>query len=168
MKFLIVLALIAAAAAEHKPLTHEQADQVRHAWDKVKHNEVEILHEIFKEHPDIQNKFPQFAGKDLETIKEEASFATHATRIVSFLTEILSLAGNPDTIPAIKTRVNEMGQNHRNRGVTKEQLNEFRHTLTDYVKHHGSLDGDAEQAWNQAFDCIYEVIFSNLDGHPVV
>ncbi|KAG5666734.1 hypothetical protein PVAND_014746 [Polypedilum vanderplanki] len=168
MKFLIVLALIAAVSADLKPLSKEQADEVRHAWDKVKSNEVEILYEIFKAHPDIQNKFPQFAGKNLDSIKNNSDFGTHATRIVSFITEIMSLGGKPDLLPAIKTRVNEMGQNHRNRGVTKEQFNEFRSTLTDYVKHHSSLDGDTEHAWNQAIDNVFFIIFSNLDGHPVV
>ncbi|KAG5666731.1 hypothetical protein PVAND_014743 [Polypedilum vanderplanki] len=108
--------------ADLKPLSKEQADEVRHPGTK---------------HP---KQIPQFAGKDLEQIKSNSDFSTHATRIVSFITEIVSLGGNPDLLPAIKTRVNEMGQNHRNRGVTKEQFNEFRSTLTDYVKHNGSLD----------------------------
>ncbi|KAG5666733.1 hypothetical protein PVAND_014745 [Polypedilum vanderplanki] len=142
MKFLIVLALIAAVSADLKPLSKEQADEVRHAWDKVKHNEVEILHEIFKAHPDIQNN----SHNSLERTLNKSRICCQLLRLAS----------------------TKWDKTIKKRGVTKEQFNEFRSTLTDYVKHHSSLDGDAEHAWNQAIDNIFFIIFSNLDGHPVV
>jgi hypothetical protein len=167
MKFLIVFALIAAASADIHPLTHDQADLVRGAWDKVKHSEVDILAAVFAAHPDIQAKFPAFVGKELATIKGSAAFALHATRIVSFISEVLTLAGNPATTPAIKTLVNEMGQNHKNRGITKAQFNEFRASLTTYVSTHAPWGDNVAAVWNQAIDNVYFIIFSNLDGHPI-
>lgn len=55
------------------------------AWNSMKHEEVEILYTVFKAYPDIQARFPQFAGKNVDEIKETAAFAVHATRIVSFM-----------------------------------------------------------------------------------
>ena len=76
MKFLVLALCIAAAVAA--PLSADQASLVRGSWAQVKHNEVDILYFIFKAHPDIMAKFPQFAGKDLDTIKTSGQFATHA------------------------------------------------------------------------------------------
>nr|BAO18434.1 globin [Polypedilum nubifer] len=166
MKFLIVLALVGAAVA-YTPLSSGDADVVRSAWDKVKHSEVDILAAVFSAHPDIQAKFPAFVGKDLDSIKGSAAFALHATRIVSFVSEVLALAGNSATVPAIKTLVNQLGQNHKNRGVTKDQFNEFRASLTSYVSGHAPWGDNVAAAWNHALDNVYEIIFSNLDGHPV-
>ncbi|KAG5666739.1 hypothetical protein PVAND_014751 [Polypedilum vanderplanki] len=160
MKFLIVLALIGAAAAA--PLSADQANLVKGAWDKVKHSEVDILAAIFSAHPDIQAKFPKFAGKELSAIKGSADFALHATRIVSFISEVISLAGNPSTAPAIETLVTELANNHKNRGVTKDQFTEFRNSLTDYVSHHASWGDNVASAWNQAFDNIFQTVFSHL------
>jgi hypothetical protein len=166
MKFLIVLALIGAAVA-YDPLTADEAHLVQAAWGQVKSNEVDILYAVFKAYPDIQARFPAFVGKNLDEVKGTAPFALHATRIVSFFTEVVTLSGNPATAPAVKTLVNELGQNHKNRGVSKAQFTEFRTALTSYVKAHAKFSADAEAAFNKGLDNVYEVIFSNLDGHPV-
>ncbi|KAG5666742.1 hypothetical protein PVAND_014754 [Polypedilum vanderplanki] len=160
MKFLIVLALIGAAAAT--PLTADQAALVKGAWDKVKTSEVEILAAVFSAYPDIQAKFPAFAGKDLASVKGSAAFALHATRIVSFISEVISLSGNPATAPAITTLVTELANNHKNRGVTQAQFNEFRTALTNYVSSNASWGDNVAAAFNQAFDNVYEIIFANL------
>ncbi|KAG5666748.1 hypothetical protein PVAND_014760 [Polypedilum vanderplanki] len=160
MKFLIVLACIAAASAA--PLDADQAALVRGAWDKVKHSEVEILAAVFTAYPDIQAKFPKFAGKDLASVKGSADFALHATRIVSFISEVLALAGNSATAPAIETLVTELANNHKNRGVTKDQFTEFRTALTKYVSSNASWGDNVAAAWNQAFDNVYAIIFAKL------
>nr|BAO18438.1 globin [Polypedilum nubifer] len=165
MKFLIVLAFVAAASAA--PLSADQAALVSNAWNSVKHQEVEILAAVFAAHPDIQARFPAFVGKDLASIKGSAAFALHATRIVSFVSEVLALAGNPAAQPAVKTLVNQLGQNHKNRGISKEQFNEFRSSLTDFLASHATWGDNVAAAWNQALDNVYAIIFSNLDGHPV-
>ncbi|KAG5666741.1 hypothetical protein PVAND_014753 [Polypedilum vanderplanki] len=160
MKFLIVLACIAAASAA--PLSADQAGLVRGAWDKVKHSEVEILAAVFSAYPDIQARFPKFAGKELSSIKGSADFALHATRIVSFISEVLALAGNSATAPAIETLVTELANNHKNRGVTKDQFTEFRTALTSYVSGHAPWGDNVAAAWNQAFDNVYATIFAKL------
>ncbi|KAG5666740.1 hypothetical protein PVAND_014752 [Polypedilum vanderplanki] len=160
MKFLIVLALIGAAAAT--PLTADQAALVQGAWSKVKTSEVEILAAVFSAYPDIQAKFPKFAGKELSAIKGSADFALHATRIVSFISEVISLAGNSATAPAIETLVTELANNHKNRGVTKDQFNEFRTALTNYVSSNAPWGDNVASAWNQALDNVYATIFSKL------
>ena len=81
MKFFAVLALciVAATAA---PLTADEAALVKASWANIKHNEVDILYNFFKDHPEHQQRFPAFVNKDLEGLKDTAKFATHATRIV--------------------------------------------------------------------------------------
>ena len=120
MKFLVLALCIAAASAA--VLTTEQADLVKKTWGTVKFNEVDILYAVFKAYPDIMAKFPQFAGKDLDSIKDTAAFATHSTRIVSFLSEVISLAGSDANIPAIQNLAKELATSHKPRGVSKDQF----------------------------------------------
>jgi hypothetical protein len=167
MKLLIVLAaIVCAASAQVKDFTAEETALVTKSWDAVKHNEVDILYAIFKAYPDIQARFPKFVGKDLETVKDTAEFAFHAVRIVSFLSEIVALA-EPSARPAGLTRLNQLGHDHRNRGISKEQFNEFRTALTDYVSTHAPWGDNIAALWKQGLDNMYFVIFSNLDGKPV-
>jgi Globin len=79
MKIFILLVLVASAYAN---ISSEYAGYVRQSWDQVKKSEVEILYYVFKHNPDIQAKFPMFAGKELDSLKNTAPFALHATRIV--------------------------------------------------------------------------------------
>lgn len=81
MKLFILTLCIVAASCDLIPLNDEQANLVRSSWNQVKHNEVDILAAIFKANPDIQARFPQFAGKDLDSIKGTGPFATHAGTI---------------------------------------------------------------------------------------
>jgi hemoglobin-like flavoprotein len=170
MKFLILALCVVMAAADPHWVTLDQTEvaSVRETWDHIKHDEIEILYAVFKAHPDIQARFPKFAGKDLETIKGTSDFAVHATRIVSFFSEFITLLGHESTQPAIKTILNELGQTHRNRGISKAQFEEFHSSLMDYLKGHNKWNKDIEHAWDDAFDKMYFVIFSALDGHPVV
>nr|BAO18449.1 globin [Polypedilum nubifer] len=169
MKFLVLaLCVVAAVADPHwVMLDSSEVGLVKSSWDKVKTHESDILYAVFKAYPDIMNKFPKFVGKDLESLKGTADFALHATRIVSFFSQYISLLGHDNTQPAIKTILNEMGYNHANRGVSKAQFGEFRSALMSYMKSHTSWGDNVEHAWNDAFDKMYYVIFANLDGHPV-
>jgi hypothetical protein len=169
MKFVFLALCVVAAAADPHWVVLDQTEVglVKSSWDQVKHSEVDILYYVFKEHPDIMAKFPAFVGKDLETLKDTGKFALHATRIVSFFSEYINLLGTNGGQPAIKTILNEMGYNHKNRGIPKEQFNEFRGSLFGYLKAHVSWGDNVEHAWNDAFDKMYFVIFSNLDGQAV-
>jgi hypothetical protein len=169
MKFLI-LALCAVAAVadpQYVMLDTNEVELVKSSWMKVRFNEVDILYNIFKLYPDIQGKFSMFAGKDLEAVKDTWQFALHAGRIVNFFTNYVELLGHDSTQPAIKTYINEMGFRHKTRGVSKDMFNEFKTGFFTYMKAHVSWGDNVEHAWNDAFDKMYYVIFSNLDGHPV-
>jgi hemoglobin-like flavoprotein len=170
MKFVILALCIAAVAADPHWLfiPADEVALVHNSWDQVKHNEVEILYYVFKAYPDLQTRFAAFVGKDLESLKDTGKFALHAARIVSFFSEYIALLGKEATQPAIKTILNEMGYNHKNRGITKEQFNEFETALIAYLKTQVSWGDNVEKAWGDAFDKMYYVIFSNLDGKPVV
>nr|BAO18448.1 globin [Polypedilum nubifer] len=169
MKFLVLaLCVVAAAADPHwLMMPDNEVQAVKSTWAAVNHDEVEILYAVFKAHPDIQARFPKFAGKDLDSIKGSADFAIHASRIVSFFNEFIALLGHENTQPAIKTILNQLGQTHRNRGITKQQFEEFHDSLTVYLKGHTNWNAAASQAWDDAFDKMYFVVFSALDGHPV-
>ncbi|KAL7051873.1 hypothetical protein ACKWTF_004668 [Chironomus riparius] len=165
MKFLVLALCIAAASAAVTPMSADQLALFKSSWNTVKHNEVDILYAVFKANPDIQAKFPQFAGKDLDSIKDSADFAVHSGRIVGFFGEYITLLGKESTQPAIKTLLNEMGQNHKGRGIPKTQFNEFKTAVMSYLSTHG--DGYNANYFDDVFDKMYFVIFSNLDGHPV-
>nr|CAA39724.1 ORF D [Chironomus tentans] len=161
MKFLAVLALcIVGAVAD--PISADQADLIRSSWAQVKHNEVDILAAVFKDHPDIQARFPQFAGKDVDSLKDTAAFATHAGRIVGFISEIVALVGNEANRPAMNTLTNELATNHHNRGISKAQFNEFRASMTSYLSHHTTWNDATAAAWTHGLDNIFDAIFAHL------
>jgi hypothetical protein len=169
MKFLILaLCVVVAAADPHwVMLPADEVNLVKSTWKAISHDEVEILYAVFKAHPDIQARFPAFVGKDLDTLKGTAPFALHAARIVGFFSEFISLLGSEGTQPAIKTILNQLGQNHKNRGITKAQFEEFHDSMTAYLKTHTSWNPAVEHSWADVFDKMYFVVFSSLDGHPV-
>nr|BAN67573.1 globin [Polypedilum vanderplanki] len=169
MKFLILALCVAAVAADPHwlVLPANEVAAVKSTWNSIKHDEVAILEAVFKAYPDIQARFPKFAGKSLDSIKGSADFAIHASRIVSFFSEYIAFLGVENTQPAIKTILNELGQSHRNRGVTKAQFEEFHQALNAYLKSHANWNPDIAHAWDDAFDKAYFVIFSALDGKPV-
>jgi hemoglobin-like flavoprotein len=169
MKFLVLALCVVAAAADPHWLLLDAGEvaAVKSTWDQVKNSEVDILYAVFKAYPDIQARFPAFTGKDLESIKGSSAFALHATRIVSFFSQYISLLGSDATQPAIKTILNSLGQSHRNRGIPKAQFNEFRTALTAYLKAHSTFNDAAAHAWDDAFDKLYYVVFSALDGNTV-
>jgi hypothetical protein len=163
MKFVILALCIAAAAAA--PLTTDEAALVKSTWDQVKHQEIEILYAVFKAYPDIQSRFPAFVGKDLDSLKDTGKFAIHATRIVSFMSEIIGLMGNEATQPAIKTILGEFSSNHKRRGIPTAQMAEFRTALFDYIKAHTSFGDNVAAAWNQAMDNVFALVSEYYASH---
>lgn len=162
MKLLILTLCIAVAAAN--PLTSDEAKLVKDSWHHVMNNEVDILYAVFKAYPDIQAKFTMFAGKDLEDLKGTPEFALHATRIVSFISEVVNLMGNDANTAALKSMTNEMAIKHKARGVTKAQFGEFKTALMSYMKAHTAWGDNVEHSWSQGIDNFYEVIFAVLDS----
>nr|prf hemoglobin CTTIIbeta [Chironomus thummi thummi] len=144
------------------PLSADEASLVRGSWAQVKHSEVDILYYIFKANPDIMAKFPQFAGKDLETLKGTGQFATHAGRIVGFVSEIVALMGNSANMPAMETLIKDMAANHKARGIPKAQFNEFRASLVSYLQSKVSWNDSLGAAWTQGLDNVFNMMFSYL------
>ena len=161
MKFFAVLSLCVVGAIA-SPLTADQAALVQSSWAQVKNNEVDILYAVFNAYPDIQSRFPQFAGKDLNSLKGTAAFATHAGRIVGFLSEIIALTGNESNAPAINTLVTQLGSDHQARGVTRAQFGEFRTALFAYLQANVSWGDNVAAAWNQAVDNVFAIAFQTL------
>ncbi|KAG5666730.1 hypothetical protein PVAND_014742 [Polypedilum vanderplanki] len=167
MKFIIGILLIGVVITLDLPVPGD-VEQISKAWDAVKNNEVEILYFIFKSYPDIQARFPKFAGKDLDSIKGSADFAIHATRIVSFITQLYSFGKyGASHYAAGFTIVNEFASNHKNRGIPKDQLSEFCTALTKYVSTHAPWDDNIAAAWSRGMKSFLEVSFANYDGHPI-
>lgn len=162
MKFLILALCVVGAMASYEQMDDSEVALVRSTWNKIKKNEVDILYSIFHDNADIQAKFTQFAGKDLDSIKGTIEFATHATRIVSFLSDYIVLLGSYDNYFGIKTIVEQMGHTHKGRGVSQAQFNEFKSSMIKYMKAHVDYNGDVEHAWTDAFNNLYFIIFSQL------
>lgn len=170
MKFLVIAVCIIAAIADPVWVTldDKEVGLVKSTWNSVKNQEIEMLAAIFKDYPNIQARFPGFVNKNVDELKETPKFALHATRIVGFFSEYISLLGQETTQSAIKTVLNDLGQTHRNRGIPKELFNEFRTSLTKYLQAYSTgFNDDAAHAWTDAFDKMYFVIFSALDGKVV-
>nr|P12548.1 RecName: Full=Globin CTT-VIIB-3; Flags: Precursor [Chironomus thummi thummi] len=161
MKFFAVLALCIVGAIA-SPLTADEASLVQSSWKAVSHNEVDILAAVFAAYPDIQAKFPQFAGKDLASIKDTGAFATHATRIVSFLSEVIALSGNESNASAVNSLVSKLGDDHKARGVSAAQFGEFRTALVAYLSNHVSWGDNVAAAWNKALDNTYAIVVPRL------
>nr|BAN67570.1 globin [Polypedilum vanderplanki] len=127
--FFIFTFCIAATTASNYHWFTMSADKVtlvKSTWNEVKENEVEILYGVFKDYPNIQARFPKFTGKDLKMIKNTVDFTIQATRTASFLNTYINLLGKDSTQPAIKQMLNTMGENHKKRGITKENFEFFK------------------------------------------
>lgn len=162
MKFLILALFVAAATAA--PLSHDDAQKVKDSWHKVNHNEADILYNFFHDYPQHQSRFPAFVGKDLDSLKDTAKFATHATRIVSALSEVIDFGGDPAVRPALLTVLHTLGSDHHRRGVPKESFNDFRTSLFKYLKaHDDAWNHDLEETWGHAIDNCYAVLFEQYN-----
>lgn len=165
MKLLLLITLsFLGVSCEPPMITVEEADTVRTSWDVLKHREVSLLYKIFKENPEIQQRFPTFAGKDLEKLKTSPGFAIHATRIIGYFTQIVQLNGFPDSKQAMDTLINELANSHRNRGIPKELFNQFRKSFDGYFKKRVSWTEEINTPWQKTTEYFYRVLFEALDG----
>jgi hemoglobin-like flavoprotein len=76
------------------------------------------------------------------------------------LTEVIDLAGNEATAPALKTVLNELGSSHKRRGIPKEAFADFKGSLIAYLKEHVSWGDNISHAWDRAFENSYTILFS--------
>ena len=161
MKFFAVLALCVVGAIA-APLSADQAALVKSTWAQVKNNEVDILAAVFTAYPDIQARFPQFAGKDVASLRDTGAFATHAGRIVGFVSEIIALIGNESNAPAVSTLVGQLAASHKGRGIQQAQFNEFRTALVSYLSSNVAWNDATAAAWTAGLDNIYGQLFAAL------
>jgi len=161
MKFFAVLALCVVGAIA-SPLTADQANLVQSSWAQVKNREVDILAAVFTANPDIQARFPQFAGKDVAALRDTAAFATHAGRIVGFVSEIIALIGNQSNAPALQTLIGQLAASHKARGISQAQFNEFRASLIVYLQANVAWSDATAAAWTQGLDNVYGQLFAAL------
>jgi hypothetical protein len=133
----IVLCIVCVIANPHwDNLDEEEIASIKRTWNQVKMNEIEILYNILKDHPEIMAKFPQFVGKDLEELKGTNQFGIHATRIVSFFSHYILLLGRESSKPCLRTITNDMAEVHKARGVTKDEFSKFKDSMFKYLKAH--------------------------------
>lgn len=163
MKFIIILAVFLAGTYAHC----DYGRLIKAAWDQVKHSEVDILYNVFKEYPEIQAYFPKFVGKDLEKVKGTAPFALHATRIISFMSEIINLMEDHAAEPAIKGLIIESANKHKNRGISKELFDKFDAAILKYLKTHATFDEQTENAWHAVAAEHNAIIYPILEGKAV-
>jgi hypothetical protein len=162
MKIFVILALCMAGAYTLEFMNADEVQLVQSTWKEVKFNEVEILYNIFSLYPDIQAKFPAFAGKNLDEVKSTQSFALHASRIVQFMSNIITLIGSPDNRGAIEYLLKELAHVHVERQATTALFGEFKLGFLDYLSKHMTWGDNVKAAWEHAIDNVYEIIFANL------
>jgi hypothetical protein len=151
MKFIVLALCFAAASA----LTADQISTVQSSFAGVKGDSVGILYAIFKADPSIMAKFSQFAGKDLEAVKGTPEFSSHAGKIVGFFSKIIS------DLPNISGDVDTFVASHKPRGVTHDQLNNFRAGFVSYMKAHTDF-ASSEAAWGATLDTFFGMVFSKM------
>ena len=151
MKFIVLALCFAAASA----LSADQISTVQASFNGVKGDSVGILYAVFKADPSIQAQFSQFAGKDLDSIKGSAEFASHAGKIVGFFSNIIG------DLPNIGADVDTFVASHKPRGVTHAQLNNFRSAFVSYMKAHTDFAG-AEAAWGATLDAFFGAVFAKM------
>ncbi|XP_070493790.1 globin CTT-IIIA-like [Chironomus tepperi] len=148
-----------------KILTEEQAKLVQTDWDYVRTQAVEILYNFFEKYPGNMKHFKAFAGKDLDDLKDTPEFAAHAEKILGVFGQVIDLLGKD--IEGIKKILNEMGNNHKARGTSRFAFLEFREALMEFLRFNVGSSYDGMQAWTDAIDCMYHIIYNNLEGNPV-
>lgn len=63
--------------------------------------------------------------------------------------------------------LNEMGRNHKRRGISKKAFNELREIIVQVLSQVCHLDDEGKEAWNSLLDTVYHIIFNNLDEKKV-
>ncbi|CAG9801288.1 unnamed protein product [Chironomus riparius] len=165
MKFLVLALCIVGASCDLIPFSTDQTNKIRESWNQIKNNGVDILYYIFKENPDIQDKFPQFAGKDLDSIKDTSDFSKHASNVIRFFSELIPIIEGKPNVASSKFLIDNLAGTHKARGVTKDQFNKFRASLTNYIEDNVPLGKNVSAVWQKALDGVYSYLYLALDGN---
>ena len=76
--------------------------------------------------------------------------------------------GKPGGSEEILKVLNEMGKNHRRRGISKRAFMELRGIIVETLSDLCKLDDEGKQAWGDLLDTVYHIIFTNLDDKRLV
>lgn len=162
MKF-VVLAFCTVVIVTMADPSADQYATAKASWATVKNNQVDILYAVFKANPDIQDKFTQFAGKDLDSLKGTAPFKDYASRIVGFFSTVMDLLGNDANTPKIVESAKGLAKSHKNR-ATPAQFDNFRKTLVVYLKGSTKWDANVESSWNAVLDSVFSLLKTELQN----
>ncbi|XP_070504437.1 globin CTT-VIII-like [Chironomus tepperi] len=158
MKYLVLVLCIAVATADRTPQSASDLAKFKEAWATFKQNEVQVVYTVFKENPEIQDKFPQFAGKDIDSVKDTEAFAAHSGRVFGFVSDIVALVGDPNNRPALQKMVAEFGANHKERAITKELFEKFLASLDSYPTEQFGWDSDTKASFNKGMHNIFHYL----------
>lgn len=76
--------------------------------------------------------------------------------------------GKQGGIEEIVRVLNEMGKNHRRRGIPKKAFVELRVIVIEVLSQVCHLDDEGKEAWNDLIDVVYHVLFTNLDDKRIL
>lgn len=71
--------------------------------------------------------------------------------------------GKQGGMDEIIRELNDMGKNHRRRGIPKKAFVELRVIIIEVLSSVCRLDDEGKTAWNDLIDIIFHVVFTHLD-----
>jgi hypothetical protein len=95
----------------------------------------------------------------------EKKFSPLVRNIFGIAIDCLGKSGGIEEIVRV---LNEMGKNHRRRGIPKKAFVELRVIIIEVLSQVCHLDDEGKQAWNDLIDVVYHVVFTNLDDKRIL
>nr|BAO18440.1 globin [Polypedilum nubifer] len=152
---------------EAKNLDERQVALIKKSWEIVFARPLDsgekILYAYLEKFPHNQEKFAAFRNTPLIMLKGTPGFRSHASKIMGLFGAAVDALGQQNGTETILNLFNEMGKNHRRRGIPKRAFIEIRAIIVQTVSELCKLDDEGKAAWNDLLDTVYHIIFSNLD-----
>ncbi|XP_070508519.1 globin CTT-IIIA-like [Chironomus tepperi] len=152
---------------EPKTLSDRQVAIIKKSWEipfaKPLDSGEKILYTYLEKFPHNQDRFAAFRNTPIIMLKGTPGFRSHANKIMGILGVCIDCLGKPGGADEIVRVLNEMGKNHRRRGIPKKAFMEIRGIILDTLRDLCKLDDEGVQAWSDLLDTVYHVIFTNLD-----
>uniref|UniRef100_A0A0P4W708 Globin domain-containing protein n=1 Tax=Scylla olivacea TaxID=85551 RepID=A0A0P4W708_SCYOL len=144
----------------HRTAIHRTWDLVR---PDVKMHGVNFFLAMFEAEPVLQTRFKGFAGKTKEELKSNKRLAAHGTTVFMAIT---SLVDNLEDISVLVELLKSTADNHRQRGVPKEDFELLSPILVKFLRDTlgSAWSPVAEEGWTQAMKVINSVIFSGYEA----
>ncbi|KAG5668876.1 hypothetical protein PVAND_016796 [Polypedilum vanderplanki] len=160
---------------EVKDLDERQISIIKKSWEIVFARPLDsgekILYAYLEKYPHNQEKFAAFRNTPIIMLKGTPGFRSHASKIMGLFAQAIEALGQEKGTETIINLFNEMGKNHRRRGIPKRAFIEIRTIILQVVTELCKLDDEGKKAWNDLLDTVYHIVFTNLDkridGVPV-